>query len=99
FAQDELAVSRAEAPDGRKRVETLRIDPEIEARQIDRVRRLRATRDQGAWHAAVEAVGTAARGSDNLVPPILAAVEAQATVGEIADALREVFGEHRETDA
>ena len=41
---------------------------------------------------------TAARGSDNLVPPIIAAVEAYATVGEISDALRSVFGEHKEID-
>jgi methylmalonyl-CoA mutase N-terminal domain/subunit len=44
-------------------------------------------------------VSAAARGADNLVPPIIRAVEAHATVGEIADAMREVFGEHREIDA
>ena len=76
----------------------LRIDPEIEARQVERVRRVRASRDSGAWHAALDAVGVAARGADNLVPPIIQAVEAHATVGEISDAMRSVFGEHTEID-
>ena len=44
------------------------------------------------------AVGAAAKGSDNLVPIIIAAVEARATLGEIADAMRHVYGEHREMD-
>ena len=81
-----------------RRIETLRIDPEMEARQIARVRQVRAARDPRAWRAALDAVAAAARGTDNLVPPIIAAVEAQATVGEISDAMRAVFGEHREID-
>jgi methylmalonyl-CoA mutase N-terminal domain/subunit len=60
------------------------------------VRQVRQARDQARWQAAMEAVRQAAHGSDNLVPPIIAAVEAQATVGEIADTLRSVFGEYRE---
>ena len=80
-------------------IETLRIDPEIEARQIDRVRQVRARRDAATWRQRIEAVADAARGHDNLVPPIVAAVEAEATVGEISDAMRQVFGEHREIDA
>ncbi len=84
---------------GRSGIETLRIDPEIETRQVEHVTRIRASRDQAAWRSAIDAVIAAARGGDNLVPPILAAVEAQATVGEISDAMRSVFGEHREIDA
>jgi methylmalonyl-CoA mutase N-terminal domain/subunit len=80
-------------------IDTLRIDAGIEARQVERVRRLRAGRDRGAWQSAIDAVAAAARGQDSLVPPVLAAVEAYATVGEISDALRQVFGEHREIDA
>ncbi len=53
---------------------------------------------QSAWRAALDAVGVAARGADNLVPVIVQAVEAHATVGEISDALRAVFGEHTEID-
>jgi methylmalonyl-CoA mutase N-terminal domain/subunit len=78
---------------------TLTIDPAIEAQQVARVAQVRATRDAGAWRAALDAVSTAARGTDNLVPPILSAVEAHATVGEISDAMRAVFGEHKEIDA
>jgi methylmalonyl-CoA mutase N-terminal domain/subunit len=74
------------------------IDPEIERRQVDRVRAVRTSRDAGAWRAALDQVVAAARGSDNLVPPIVQAVEAGATVGEIADAMRSVFGEHKEVD-
>jgi methylmalonyl-CoA mutase N-terminal domain/subunit len=85
--------------DERPRIDTLSIDSEIEARQIERLQRVRAARDQAAWKAAIEAVTAAARGSDNLVPPILRAVEAHATVGEISDAMRAVFGEHKEIDA
>jgi methylmalonyl-CoA mutase N-terminal domain/subunit len=79
-------------------IDLLRIDPETERHQIARVRRTRADRDAAVWRAALDQVGIAARGADNLVPPIIAAVEARATVGEIADALRAVFGEHREID-
>ena len=81
------------------RIDTLRIDPGIETRQVERLRRVRAARDQGAWRAAIDAVTAAARGADNLVPPIVGAVEAHATVGEISDAMRAVFGEHKEVDA
>jgi len=80
-------------------IELLRIDPETERRQADAVRAVRQSRDRVAWQAAVEAVGAAARQGTNLVPPIIQAVEARATLGEIADALRAVFGEHRELDA
>jgi len=79
-------------------IETMQIDPAMEARQIARVRQVRAARGQGPWRAALDAVSAAARGADNLMPPVIRAVEAQATVGEISDALRAVFGEHRELD-
>jgi methylmalonyl-CoA mutase, N-terminal domain len=97
---DEVAGSgRGEAAAGEgQAIATLRIDPAMEAHQIERVREVRATRDAAAWWAALDAVSAAARGTDNLVPPIVAAVEAQATVGEIADAMRAVFGEHKEID-
>ena len=55
------------------------------------------SRSAGAWRAALDAVDAAARDGGNLVPPIIAAVEARATVGEIADAMRAVFGEYQET--
>ena len=74
------------------------IDPEIERRQVERVRAVRDSRDAGAWRSSLDQVIAAARSSDNLVPPIVRAVEGGATVGEIADAMRTVFGEHREVD-
>jgi len=79
-------------------IDVLRIDPEIERRQVERVRAVRASRDSAAWQSAIDSVTSAARGTDNLVPAVINAVEARATVGEIADAMRSVFGEHREID-
>jgi methylmalonyl-CoA mutase N-terminal domain/subunit len=73
-----------------------RIDPEGERRQVERVRRVRAERDPSAWSSALDRLEAAARGSDNLLPPILEAVNAYATVGEISDRLRTAFGVHRE---
>ena len=73
------------------------VDPALESRQMERVRAVRSTRDRGAWQAALSAVERAARDGSNLVPPIVAAVETRATLGEIADALRRVFGEYHET--
>jgi methylmalonyl-CoA mutase N-terminal domain/subunit len=77
-------------------IDVLRIDPDVEARQSAAVVARRANRPTENWRAAIEAVGRAARTPDNLVPPVIAAVEAHATLGEIADALRRVFGEHHE---
>jgi methylmalonyl-CoA mutase, N-terminal domain len=73
------------------------IDPEVEARQIARLRALRASRDAPACDAALAAVARAAADGGNLVPPIVAAVEARATVGEVAGILRAAFGEYRGT--
>jgi methylmalonyl-CoA mutase N-terminal domain/subunit len=73
-----------------------RIDPDGERRQIERVRRVRAERDPAAWSAALDRLEAAARGSDNLLPLIIDAVRAYATVGEISDRLRSAFGVHRE---
>lgn len=79
-------------------IDLLRIDPELEARQVTRVRAFRAARNGHECRAALEAVAAAARGAGNLTPPIIAAVEARATLGEIADTMRQVFGEHRDVD-
>jgi methylmalonyl-CoA mutase N-terminal domain/subunit len=84
---------------GARALELLHIDPAIERRQVARVKALRASRGTGRWKAALDAVAAAARGPDNLLPPIIGAVDAKATLGEIADTLRGVFGEHKEIDA
>jgi len=75
----------------------LRIDPALEREQVERVRALRARRPQEPWKRSLDALEAAARSEANLVPAIVEAVLAWATVGEIASRLRGVFGEHRET--
>jgi methylmalonyl-CoA mutase N-terminal domain/subunit len=76
-----------------------RVDPRVEADQIERLRGLRGRRDAVAHGAAMGRLATAARGSDNLVPAIMGAVKAYATVGEIAGVFRAAWGEHVETIA
>jgi len=70
-------------------------DPKVGEVLAERLATLRRTRDAGAATRALEAVDRAARGRDNLLPHILAAVRAQVTLGEICDALRKVFGVHQ----
>ena len=72
------------------------LDPAIEREQVERVRAVRASRSGGACQSALAAVAHAAQGTDNLVPVIVEAVEKKATLGEISDALRSVFGEYRD---
>jgi methylmalonyl-CoA mutase N-terminal domain/subunit len=77
--------------------EILRIDAGLERAQAERVRALRARRDPGPWKASLDALEARARSGENLVPAMVEAALAQATVGEVANRLRAVFGEHRET--
>jgi methylmalonyl-CoA mutase N-terminal domain/subunit len=79
-----------------KSVPIQRIDPSLEPRQVKRLQALRAKRNVETWQAAIRAVEDTARSGDNLMPRILAAVEANATVGEISDAMRKVYGEYKE---
>ena len=83
--------------DAEQPIPTMRIDPEIERSQIARLNALRARRDVSKSQAALEEVERRARGTENLMPAILAAVEAYATVGEISDAMRRAFGEYQES--
>jgi methylmalonyl-CoA mutase N-terminal domain/subunit len=71
------------------------VDPAVGQAIIERLGTLRRTRDASVSARALEAVDRAARGRDNLMPHILAAVRAQATLGEICDTLRRVFGMHQ----
>jgi len=73
-----------------------RLDPELEKQQVARLRNLRASRCNATLAPRLEALELAARSSDNLMPHILACAESRATVGEISDRLRAVFGEYRE---
>ena len=79
--------------------EILSIDPRIEAEQVERLRELRTARDAGRVAAARAGLERAAREDANVMPAILDAVRAEATLGEIADTLRDVYGEHRDSDA
>ncbi len=73
-----------------------RIDETLERKQVERLRALRARRDIGRWQFGIRGVEDTARNGENLMPAILEAVESCATVGEIAGALRGVFGEYQE---
>jgi methylmalonyl-CoA mutase N-terminal domain/subunit len=75
----------------------LRVDESVERAQVEKVKALRKERDNGAATRTVDALRRAAeQPEENLVPYILDAVKAYATLGEISDALRDVFGEHKE---
>jgi methylmalonyl-CoA mutase N-terminal domain/subunit len=78
-------------------VPVMKVDPRIESEQVQRLRAMRAGRDAAAHAAALQELENAARGSENVLPYVLGAVKAYATVGEIADTLRGVWGEHVET--
>ncbi|MFB7540860.1 methylmalonyl-CoA mutase [Streptomyces zaomyceticus] len=79
--------------------EPLRVDPAIEAQQAERLAKLRAERDRPAVDAALAALKKAAAGTDNVLYPMKDALKARATVGEVCDALREVWGTYVPTDA
>ena len=78
-------------------IPTQRIDPDLERRQVERLQSLRARRNPATHTAALQQLDDAARNGTNLVPHILHAVESLATVGEVANTLRNIFGEYRET--
>jgi methylmalonyl-CoA mutase N-terminal domain/subunit len=83
--------------DEEKEINIQRIDERLERNQIERLRALRARRDEKSWKASISAVEEAARSGTNLMPHIILAVESYATIGEISDAMRRVFGEYQET--
>jgi methylmalonyl-CoA mutase N-terminal domain/subunit len=78
-------------------VPVMRVDPRIESEQVERLRAMRARRNAADHAAALAKLERAARGADNVLPHVLDAVKAFATVGEIANMLRGVWGEHTET--
>jgi methylmalonyl-CoA mutase N-terminal domain/subunit len=74
-----------------------RVNPELEQQQVERLRAVRASRPQKECAASLQALERAARGTENLMPRIFDCCQVLATVGEISDTLRRVFGEYRET--
>jgi methylmalonyl-CoA mutase, N-terminal domain len=90
-----VGVNRFRMEEGRK-IPTFRLNPAIERAQIERLRQVRAGRDSKTVAEHLQKLEKAARGQENLIPLILAAADAYATLGEISDRLRSVFGEYRE---
>jgi methylmalonyl-CoA mutase N-terminal domain/subunit len=78
-------------------VPVMNVDPRIESDQVERLRAMRARRDASKHAAALARIEAAARGTENVLPHVLEAVKAYATVGEIANVLRSCWGEHVET--
>ena len=89
-----VGVNRFQAEGDEADVELLRVSDAVREQQIARIQALREARDADRWSAAMDAVEAAARGDENVVPRVLDAVEAEATVGEIAGRLRTVWGEY-----
>jgi methylmalonyl-CoA mutase N-terminal domain/subunit len=79
-----------------KAIPIQRVDESLERKQVERLQALRSRRDPQTWQAALKCTEEAARSGSNLMPHILTGVEACATVGEISDTLRKVFGEYKE---
>ena len=75
-------------------LETMQVDPRLEAQQVEQLRAFRAARSQEAAQRALSDLKRAAEGTQNVLPQIVSAVKARATLGEIANGLRDVFGEH-----
>ena len=95
-AQVVVGVNKFQAEE-EKSIPTMRIDPEIERTQVARLQATRARRDAAKAAAATAEIERRAGTGENLMPAILAAVEAYVTVGEISDALRRSFGEYQES--
>ena len=90
-----VGVNRFQQEDNRS-IQGFRLDPALERAQVEKLRQVRASRSQSVVAEKLAGLEDAARDGSNLMPPIVDAAEAYATVGEISDRLRTVFGEYRE---
>jgi methylmalonyl-CoA mutase, N-terminal domain len=81
--------------DGEEPYQPLRVDPSLETEQAARLARLREQRDQAAFGRGIAALKRAAEGTGNVLYPLRDALRADATLGEVCDALREVWGEYQ----
>jgi methylmalonyl-CoA mutase N-terminal domain/subunit len=90
-----VGLNRFEVADEKRTIDYLRVDPAVEEVQKQRLARLRHRRDRKIHELALSGLRAAAEGNTNLVPPILDAVAAHATLGEICDLLRNAFGEYK----
>jgi methylmalonyl-CoA mutase N-terminal domain/subunit len=91
-----VGVNRYDLEDEQVEIELLRINPQVEKDQRERLKSLRARRHNRSVQDSLKSLQKAARQEKNLMPAILEAVKAYATLGEICDALREIYGEYRE---
>ena len=91
-----VGINKYQEEEAEDSVPTLKIDHAVEQQQIERIRHLRAARDQVQAQAGLDAIRQAAAGEENLVPHIVSAVKAHVTLGEISDVFREVFGVYRD---
>jgi methylmalonyl-CoA mutase N-terminal domain/subunit len=89
-----VGLNKFQVKEEEKPKDLLKVDPAVGDRQVARLQELKSTRDNAAVAKALADLKTAAQGTDNLMPPILAAVKTLATLGEICDTLRGVFGEY-----
>ena len=76
-------------------VDILRVDPESEERQLERLAKFKANRDQSAVDAGLDTSATSPRADGNLLPPIREALRVDASIGEVCNAMRDVFGEYK----
>ena len=90
-----VGVNRYQSEEGLN-VPVFKVNPAIEQSQVEHVRKLRTNRDANRWNQSIAELEATARSSENLMPKIVAAAQASATVGEISDALRRVFGEYKD---
>jgi len=90
-----VGVNRFILQEKKRTIDYLRVDPKVEEAQRRRLNQLRRSRDKRRVEEALDGLRRAAEGNDNLLPPILQAVEAKATLGEICDVLRQIFGEYK----
>jgi len=97
-AQVVVGVNRFAEPDAQVEIDLQRIDPQIEREQVARLANYRAERDAGAVEARLAELRRAAEGTDNLMPRLLESVDTGATIGEICDVLRGVFGRYAATE-
>jgi methylmalonyl-CoA mutase N-terminal domain/subunit len=91
-----VGVNRFQVPEEHQAA-ALRLDPESERTQVERLRQVRASRSQSIVDQKLAVLEQTARSTGNLMPPILESAACYATVGEISDRLRAAFGEYRET--
>ncbi len=92
-----VGVNRFVIDEGKRDVEILKINDEVEKKQVEKLKKLKEERDNSAVKDRLKALKKAAQGKDNLMPFILDCVRVYCTLGEMADVLREVFGEYQDT--